>query len=85
MKRGRGFFISLVINMLLNLSWSIPACILLGCHFVFGLSLLWFWIALGVWIAFIVFKMILMRWIIGNDYDPSSYANRPKGSDKKRL
>ena len=77
----RGFVTSLVINMLLNLSGSIPAWILLACHYVFGISLVWFLIALGVWIAVIVFKMIFMRWIIGIDYDPSSYANKPKGSE----
>ncbi len=65
MKRFRksgNFFLALLVNMLLNLEWTIPAWILLACHFIFGWSILWFWLALGLWFINIIFWMDIMGW-----------------------
>ena len=36
---GGGFWLCLLLNLLLNLEWSIPAWICLALHFWLGLSL----------------------------------------------
>lgn len=46
-----GFFLTLLLNLLLNLEWSIPAWILLALHFRLGLPLFWFFGALVLWIV----------------------------------
>ena len=47
-KRSGGFWLSLLLNMLLNLEWTIPAWILLALHFVFDWSIWWFVLALAL-------------------------------------
>lgn len=42
--------LTLSVNLIFNIEWSIPAWILLVMHIVFDWRILWFWIALGVWI-----------------------------------
>ena len=41
-RKTGGFFVSLLINLLLNLEWSIPAWILLALHIWLDVSLWWF-------------------------------------------
>ena len=62
MKRIGEFFACLLFNMLINLEWTIPAWILLAMHFIFGWKLLWFWIALGVWLLGIILCMDIISW-----------------------
>lgn len=61
-KRTGGFLLCLLINMLLNLDGTIPAWILLVLHFWLDISILWFWLALGLWILGMVLWMVLLRW-----------------------
>ena len=61
-KRGGGFFVCLLFNMLLNLEWSIPAWILLALHFMCDISILWFVVALAFWILVIISGMSIMGW-----------------------
>jgi len=56
-KRVGNFFLVLLFNMVLNIEWSIPAWILLALHYFLGWRILWFWIALGLWILSIVLWM----------------------------
>ena len=51
----------MLINMLLNLEWSIPAWILLGLHAWLGISLRWFAGALLLWIL----RALAGMWIVG--------------------
>lgn len=51
-----------LLNLLLNLQWSIPAWILLIMHFLFGWSLWWFWIALAAWILLTAFFTLFIGW-----------------------
>ena len=62
--RGGSFLLCLLINLLLNLEWSIPAWILLGLHFYLGISIWWFVGALAVWMLRIMLGMWLTGWAI---------------------
>lgn len=61
-RKSGNFFLALLINMLMNLEWTIPAWILLACHFFFDWSILWFWLALGLWLFNILFWMDVIGW-----------------------
>ena len=77
--KHHNFLICLAINLLLNLRWSIPAWVLLGLHFWFGISLWWFIGALGAWILGNVFWMWVLGWAIdcGNRKDPPKENKNP--------
>lgn len=54
------FFVSIILNVILNIEWSIPAWILLVCHFVFDISIIWFVGALALWLfIMIIFNCFL--------------------------
>ena len=59
------FFLALLINIIFNFEGSIPAWILLVMHFVFGLSVKWFWIALGIWLGGLILWMVIVGKIYG--------------------
>ncbi len=59
--RSGGFLLCLLINMLLNLEWSIPGWILLGLHLWLDISVWWCVGAWGLWIL----RMLLGMWLIG--------------------
>lgn len=59
------FVFCLLLNMVLNLHWTIPAWILLACHFVLGISLWWFVGALGIWLACMVLICVILS-VLGN-------------------
>lgn len=61
-KRSGSFWLCLLLNMLLNLEWTIPAWILLVLHFVLDWSIWWFALALALWILNILLWMQLMGW-----------------------
>lgn len=73
-KRTGGFWLCLVINLLLNLEGSIPAWILLALHFWLGISIWWFVAALMAWIM----GMILWMWIMGWARDCANTPDPPK-------
>ena len=75
--RTGGFFLNLIINMLLNLKWSIPAGIFLGLHCAFGLSLWWFWGALALWILRIWAYMMVYRWASSAPPSPPQKNKNP--------
>jgi len=63
--RNSGHFLFvLLINMILSFEWTIPAWILLVCHFVADWSIWWFWLALGLWICGILLWMGTMSWAV---------------------
>ena len=62
LRNSGNFFAALLFNMLMSLEWTIPAWLLLACHFFFDWSIRWFWIALGVWLLDILLKMEFMSW-----------------------
>lgn len=56
-KRAGNFFLVLLFNMLLNIEWTIPAWILLALHYLCDWNIIWFWVALGVWLLNILLWM----------------------------
>ena len=78
-KRGGSFLLCLLINLLLNLEWSIPALILLGLHFWLGISLWWFAAALALWVLSILSGMWFMGWAtrVGSEADPPKENKNP--------
>ena len=78
-KHRGSFLLCLLINLLLNLEWSIPAWVLLGLHFWLDISIWWFAGGLGLWILVILAKMWLMGWAIdcGKQKDPPKENKNP--------
>ena len=60
-EKQSGFILSLLLTLLFNLEWTIPAWICLALHFIVGLSLWYFAIALGLWALMIVVKSLILR------------------------
>lgn len=61
-KRTGHFLLCLLLNLLLNLEGSIPAWILLVLHFVLDISVIWFVVALAIWILVLVLWMVFTGW-----------------------
>ena len=74
-----GFLLCLLLNLLLNLEWSIPAWLLLGLHIWLSISIWWFIGALAFWILRILAGMWLMGWAsaCGNEKDPPKENKNP--------
>ena len=88
LRNSGNFILALLFNMILNLEWTIPAWILLACHFFFGWKILWFWLALGIWLLNILLWMDIMGWAsrCGSEKDTpkenkNPYSVRMKKSD----
>lgn len=57
----------------------LPAWILLILHFTVGISIWWFWGALGVWIVIRILRMLLIRfarWGAGVEEDVDKSENK---------
>ena len=78
-KRHSHFLLCLLLNMLLNLEWSMPAWILLGLYIWLGISIWWFFGAIMLWILRILLGMWLMGWArdCGNQKDPPKENKNP--------
>ncbi|MGN0476173.1 MAG: hypothetical protein ACI4HM_02435 [Ruminococcus sp.] len=61
-KRTGSFLLCFFINIFLNLEMSIPAWILLILHFCIGLSIMWFWLALALWVVYIFVFTLIIGW-----------------------
>lgn len=73
------FILRLLINMLLNLEWTIPAWVLLALHFWLGISIKWFIGALAFWIISRIVDMWFIDWAVfcGNHKDPPKENKNP--------
>ncbi len=58
----KGFFLLLFWHMALYAIWTVPAWILLVLHYAIGLSIAWFWLALGVWAVVLLLRALLILW-----------------------
>ena len=78
-KRSFGFLLCLLINLLLNLEWSIPAWILLALHILLGISVWWFIGGLAFWILAVWLGTWLMGLAVryGNEKDPPKENKNP--------
>lgn len=77
-----GFFAALGINLIFDLEWTIPAWILLVVHFIFKISIWWFFGALLVWVIGVAIKTAVFSWLIreGNRPDPPKENKNPYSS-----
>lgn len=77
--RNSSFWLCLLINLLLNLEWSIPAWILLALHIWLDISIWWFIGALTLWMLGILAGMWIMGWAAscGNEKDPPKENKNP--------
>ena len=74
-KVNRGGFVAcLLINLLLNLEWSIPAWALLALHLWLGISIWWFVGGLALWVG----RILLGMWFIGWAADCGKAKDPPK-------
>ena len=74
-----GFWLCLLLNLLLNLQWSIPAWILLALHFCLDISIWWFVGGLSFWIVSILADMWLIGWAArcSDEKDPPKENKNP--------
>ncbi len=80
--KGNGFFSALLINLIFDLNWSIPAWLLLAAYFIFKISIWWFVGALAVWIIGVAIKTAIFSWLVhvGNIPDPPKENKNPYSS-----
>ena len=64
--RGRdrkGFLLCFLMNLALDIGWSIPAWAALAAHFVLKISVLWFVLLLSVWLAAVLLRTVIISWV----------------------
>ena len=85
-KRSGGFLLCLLINLLLNAQWSIPAWILLALHFWLDISIWWFVGGLAFWILCILADMWLIGWAAkcSSEKDPPTENKNPYSAKRNR-
>jgi hypothetical protein len=78
-QRAGSFFLCLIINLLLNWEWSIPAWIGLALHLWLDISIWWFLGGLGLWILRVLAGMWLIGWAsaCGSIPDPPKENKNP--------
>lgn len=71
--------------MMLNLEGTIPAWILLILHFCIGISIFWFWLALALWIIYLLVWMKIIGWAGRcSTPDPPKENKNPYSVGKKK-
>ncbi len=70
------FFLALVLNLVLNLEWLIPAFLLLILHFTVKLSIFWFWLTFGIWIGGILITTLVLSWAGSCSEPPEPAENK---------
>lgn len=83
----RGFIFSLLLSMLFNLEWTVPAWIFLALHFLKGFSLWWFIVSIILWVVFIVLRVTVFSSLTraGSYKDPPKENKNPYSkSDTKK-
>ena len=61
-KRSGGFLICLLFNILLNPEGLILSAVLVVLHFAFGWSMWWAAAAFGIWLAWMIVRMLIIGW-----------------------
>lgn len=79
MKRVGIYILNFLLSLLFHWYWSIPAIILLICHFVFGISIWWF---VAAFLLFVIIVRLYVRFIsalirAGNDKEPVTKNKNP--------
>lgn len=94
-RRSGGFFLCLLLNVLLNWEGAIPAALLFALHRWRGWPLWWAGLALALWIGGILLWMLVIGWASDcgsrrdearenkNPYSSRQYPNSGSAADKK--
>ena len=94
-RRSGGFFLCLLLNVLLNWEGAIPAALLFALHRWRGWPLWWAGLALALWIGGILLWMLVLGWASDcgsrrdeprenkNPYSSKQYPNSGSAADKK--
>ena len=94
-KRGGGFFLCLLLNVLLTWEGVIPAALLFALHRCSGWPLWWAGLALALWIGGLIVWMLVLGWASDcgsrrdaprenkNPYSSKQYPNSGSAADKK--
>lgn len=69
--RSGGFFLTLLINIVLNFEGAIPGVVLMILHYTIDISIWWSVGAFAVWILYLIFFMFIIGWA-------SSCSNAPE-------
>ena len=74
-----GFWLCLLLNLLLNWQWSIPGWVLLGLHLWLRIPVWWAVGGFALWILRILLGMWLYRWAArcGAEKDPPKENKNP--------
>lgn len=73
---GGGFFLSLLLNLILSIGWAVPGVLLIVAHFIYKPLPLWVGLgALGLWFAVEFIQTLLLVLVI-------SVANKPSVNDE---
>ena len=78
-EKKSGFLLSLLLSLMFNLEWTVPAWIFLGLHFWKGISVWWFVISIILWGMFIIFRVVVFGSLTraGNFKDPPKENKNP--------
>lgn len=78
-RRSGGFWLSLLLNLLLNADGLLPAVLLFALHFWLHISVWWAVAAAALWFTAIVARMIVFRFAnrCGNTADPPKENKNP--------
>ena len=94
-RRSGGFFLCLLLNVLLNWEGAIPAALLFALHRWRGWPLWWAGLALALWIGGLIVWMLVIGWASDcgsrrdeprenkNPYSSKQYPNSGSAADKK--
>lgn len=63
MRNDGGFLLCLIVNLIFNIEWSIPAWICLAVHFIWDLSIWYFIVLIGIWFLYILIVTCVLCWI----------------------
>ena len=67
------FFLYYLLALVFHWEGLVPAVVLLVLHFWPGIPLFWFFIALGLWLLFVLIRMIFFRFAIRASAEPTPY------------
>jgi len=78
-KKSKGFLLSLLISLLFNLEWTVPAWIFLALHLWKGISLWWFVGSIILWVIFVTVRILVFGSLTraGNYKDPPKENKNP--------
>ena len=89
--RQRGFFLTLLINLLFSLEGLVPAILLAALHVLLDWPFWLVWAALGLWVLAVCVRMWVFGWLrsAGNEptpdrpnKNPYSVGNREANNEK---